>query len=39
MLHKFGNVILDEVRGLPPKSDIDFTIEIVPGKASVQEIL
>ena len=31
------DVFLDEIPGLPPKRDIDFTIELVPGAAPVSK--
>ena len=37
VLHKFRNVLLDEILGLPPKSDINFTIELVAGKATMSK--
>ena len=37
MLQEFKDVFPNEIRGLPPKSDIDFTIEIVPGAAPVSK--
>ena len=35
VLQEFKDVFLDEIPGLPPKRDIDFTIELVPGEALV----
>ena len=35
MLQEFGNVFLDEIPGLPPKRDINFTFELVPRVALV----
>ena len=35
MLEEFMDVFPDEILGLPPKRDIDFTIELVPGAAPV----
>ena len=35
MLQEFKDVFSDEIPGLPPNRDIDFTIEIVPGAALV----
>ena len=35
VLQEFKDVFPDEVPGLPPKRDIDFTIELVPGAAPV----
>ena len=37
VLQKFRVVFLDEIPGLPPKWDIDFTIELVPGSAPVSK--
>ena len=37
VLQKFRDVFLDEVLGLPPKRDIDFTINLVPGVALVSK--
>ena len=36
-LKEFRDVFLDEILGLPPKRDIDFTIELVPGGAPVSK--
>ena len=33
VLQEFRDVFLDEIPGLPPKRDIDFTIDLVPGAA------
>ena len=33
VLQEFRDVFLDEIPGLTPKRDIDFTIELVPGEA------
>ena len=35
MLQEFRDVFTDDVPGLPPKRDIDFTIDLVPGAAPV----
>ena len=35
MLEEFKDVFPDEIPQLPPKRDIDFTIEILPGVAPV----
>ena len=35
VLGEFRDVFPDEIPGLPPKRDIDFTIELVPGVAPV----
>ena len=35
VLHKFKDVFPDEIPGLPPKRDIDFTVELVLGAAPV----
>ena len=37
VLQEFKDVFLDEIPGLPPKRDIDFTIELVPGAAPVSK--
>jgi len=37
VLQEFRDVFPDEVPGLPPKRDIDFTIELVPGAAPVSK--
>ena len=37
VLQEFMNVFLDEIPGLPPKRDIDFTIDLVPGVAPVSK--
>ena len=37
VLQEFKDVFLDEILGLPPKRDIDFTIELVPGAAPVSK--
>ena len=37
VLQEFMDVFLDEIIGLPPKRDIDFTIEIMPGSAPVSK--
>ena len=37
VLQKFRDLFLDEILGLPPKRDIDFTIELVPGEALVSK--
>ena len=37
MLQEFRDVFPDEISGLPPKRDIDFTIELVPGVAPVSK--
>ena len=31
ILKEFKYIILEEVPGLPPKGDIDFTIDLIPG--------
>ena len=35
VLQEFKDVFPDEISGLPPKGDIDFRIELVPGVAPV----
>ena len=35
VLQEFKDVFLDEIPGLPPKRDIDFTIELVLGATPV----
>ena len=37
VLQEFMDVFPDEIPGLPPKRDIDFTIELVPGVALVSK--
>ena len=37
VLQEFKDVFLDEIPGLPPKGDIDFTIERVPRVAPVSK--
>ena len=37
MLQEFKDVFPDEIPGLPPKRDIDFIIELVPGAAPVSK--
>ena len=37
VLQGFRDVFIYEVPGLPPKRDIDFTIELVPGVAPVSK--
>jgi len=35
VIQEFADVFSEEIPGLPPKRDIDFTIELVPGAAPV----
>ena len=37
MLQEFEDVFPDKIPGLPPKRDINFTIELVPGAAPVSK--
>ena len=37
VLQEFRDVFLDEILGLPPKRDIDFTIELVSGETQVSK--
>ena len=37
VLQKFKDVFPDEIPRLPPKRDIDFTIELVPGATPVSK--
>ena len=37
VLQEFKDVFPNEIPGLPPKRDIDFTIELVPGAALVSK--
>ena len=37
VLQEFKDVFPDEIPGIPPKRDIDFTIELVPGEALVSK--
>jgi hypothetical protein len=33
ILKEFQDVFLEEILGLPPRRDIDFTIDLMPGSA------
>ena len=35
IVSEYADVILEEVPGLPPSRDIDFTIDIIPGAGLV----
>lgn len=35
VIQEFADVFPDEIPGFPPKRDIDFTIELVPGATPV----
>ena len=37
VLQEFRDVFPDEIPGLPPKRDIDFMIELVPGAAPMSK--
>ena len=37
VLQEFRDVFPNEILGLPPKRDMDFTIELVPGAAPVSK--
>ena len=37
VLQEFMDVFPDDILGLPPKRDVDFTIELVPGEAPVSK--
>ena len=37
VLREFSHAFPDEIPGIPPKRDIDFTIELVPGAAPVSK--
>ena len=37
VLQEFKDVFLDQIPGIPPKWDIDFTIKLVPGVAPVSK--
>ena len=37
VLQEFKDVFPDEILGLPPNRDIDFTIELMPGGALVSK--
>ena len=39
VLQEFRDIFSDEILGIPPKRDIDFTIELVPGAALVSKTL
>ena len=36
-MHEFKDVFPDEILGIPPRREIDFTIELVPGAAPVSK--
>ena len=38
VVQEFAYVFPEEIPGLPPKRDINFTIELIPGAASVSRI-
>ena len=37
MLQEFKDVFPDEILGLPPKRDIDFRIDLLPGAAPMSK--
>ena len=37
VLQEFRDVFPDEIQGIPPKSGIDFTFELVPGETPVSK--
>ena len=37
VLREFRDVFPDDVLGLPPKRDIDFTIDLVPGETPMSK--
>ena len=37
ILQEFGNVLPDEIPRLPPKRDINFTFDLMQGKAPVSK--
>ena len=37
VLQELKDVFPDEIPGIPPKRDIDFTIELVPGEAPMSK--
>ena len=37
VLQEFIDVFPDEIPGLPPKRDVDFTIDLVPGATPVSK--
>ena len=39
ILKEFRDVFLEEIPGLPPKKDIDFTIDLVPREILVSKSL
>ena len=39
VLNEFLDVTLEEIPGLPPQQEIDFSIELILGSASVSKIL
>ena len=36
-MQEFRDVFPDEIPGIPPKSDINFTFELVPGEATMSQ--
>jgi len=38
VIQEFADVFLEEIPGLPPKRDIDFTIKLIPGVALVSRV-
>jgi len=37
ILREFSDVFLEEIPGLPPKRELDFTIELVPGAIPISK--
>jgi hypothetical protein len=37
ILQEFKDVFLDEIPGLPPKRDIEFSIDLMPGAAPISK--
>ena len=38
VLKEFKDVFLEEILGLPPKWDLDFSIEVTPGSVSASKV-
>ena len=38
ILNEFSDIFLEEIIGLPPKQDLDFTIDLIPGSTPVSRV-